>query len=129
MQGMNRLTPLLLAALCGGCFLSRGTINEPLSLEAVESLEVGRSTAEDVLRVLGAPTDVVQLGRESAWRYDFTTTKRAGLLLVVVALLNEDTRSDRVWAFFDAEGVLRNLGTTLEGEEAKYAMPWVDLHD
>ena len=125
---MLRTLVLALPFLLGGCFLSRGTVNEPLPASAVESLEVGVSTSTDVLEALGAPNDVVQLGRRSAWRYDFTTQKRAGVLLLIVGVLNEDTRSDRVWAFFDEEGVLTDIGATFEGQDPMYAMPWVDIH-
>lgn len=125
---MLRTLVLALPLLLGGCFLSRGTVNEPLATGAVDSLEVGVSTSTEVLEALGAPNDVVQLGKRSAWRYDFTTQKRAGVLLIIVGVLNEDTRSDRIWAFFDENGVLTDLGSTFQGEDPMYAMPWVDIH-
>ncbi len=126
---MTRLLALAFCCLLGGCFVSRGTINDPISTAKVDGLEVGVSTSADVLKALGAPTDVVQLGSESAWRYDFTSFKRAGLVLIIVSFLNEDTRSDRVWVFFDEEGVLRNIGSTFQGKDAVYAMPWADIHE
>jgi outer membrane protein assembly factor BamE (lipoprotein component of BamABCDE complex) len=126
---MYRIAALVLPFMLGGCFLTRGTVNEPISAEAVAGLEVGTSTTTDVLEALGAPLDVVQLGRKSAWRYDFTTLKRAALFAVVIGFLNEDSRQDRVWVFFDEEGVLRDLGSTFEGKEPVYAMPWVEIHE
>ena len=126
-----RLLPLLplVAVLASSCFIGRDTVNEPLVLERFTALTPGVSTAADVVNVLGAPTDVVQLGRRSAYRYDFLTTKRAGLLLVVVALFNEDTRTDRAWVFLDENQVLSHVGVTLNGEDAEYAMPWQSVHD
>jgi hypothetical protein len=67
---------------------------------------------------------VVQLGRRSAWRYDFTNSKRAGFSIVVVTLLNEDSRSDRAWLFFDENLVLIGAGSTLQADASEFAMPW-----
>jgi hypothetical protein len=107
-----------------GCFISRGTTNEPVRRAFVDQLVPGTSTAADATRLLGAPSEVVQLGNRTAYRYDFTTMKRAGLFLVVLSFLNEDTRADRVWLFFDAQDRLSHVGKTFEGNEAHYAMPW-----
>ena len=118
---------LSLAFLLPGCLLARTSLNEPLDPARVASLQAGMSSA-DVVRVLGAPTEVVQLGRKSAYRYDYSKQKRAGLFLLIVGFFNEDTREDRVWAFFDDEGVLTHFGATLEADQVRYAMPWTELH-
>jgi outer membrane protein assembly factor BamE (lipoprotein component of BamABCDE complex) len=115
------------AFLASGCFISREQANEPLVKSRIDSLAVGTSTASDVARELGAPTEVVQLGRRSAWRYDFTTSKRAGFTILVLTFLNTDQRSDRCWLFFDEADVLRHVGTTLDAADAEYAMPWWDV--
>ena len=122
----------LLASLCSlapACVVSRSTENEPLPRGAIESLRPGTSTAREVVELLGAPVDVVQLGKRSAYRYEFTRAKRAGLILVVVLLYNLDQRADRVWVFFDENQVLTHVGVSLESDRAEYAMPWEDLHD
>ncbi|MBL8861595.1 MAG: hypothetical protein JNK02_06240 [Planctomycetes bacterium] len=118
------LAATVLASLTSSCFISRESSNEPLVKARIDALVVGTSTASDVARELGAPTEVVQLGRRSAWRYDFTTSKRAGFTIIVLTFLNTDQRSDRCWLFFDEADVLRHVGTTLEAGRARYAMPW-----
>jgi outer membrane protein assembly factor BamE (lipoprotein component of BamABCDE complex) len=126
--GMRQLLAAVLAAgLCSGCFISRDRANEPLQKAAIDALEVGKSSATDVATALGAPAEVVQLGRRSAWRYDFTTTKTSGFTLIVVTFVNTDQRSDRCWLFFDEHDVLRHVGTTLEAEDTQYAMPWQEV--
>jgi hypothetical protein len=114
----------LLALGLQGCLVSRATFNEPLAREALAQLEVGRSDATDVVRLLGAPTEVVQLGLRFAHRYDHTVTKRTGLILIVVGFLETQTRSDRSWLFFDEQGRLTHHGTTFEAGAARYGMPW-----
>ena len=123
------LTVILLTLLTPGCFLTRNTNLAPISPDDVAQLEPGVTTAADTVRILGAPTDVVQLGRRSAYQFDFTQTKRAGLFLLVVAVANDDVRQDRVWAFFDENDVLTHIGATFEAADAKYATPWQDLHE
>lgn len=121
---MRHLTLLLVLALLPGCFLARSTVNEPLAPEAVNRLEPGVTTAAEVVRLLGAPTEVVQLGRRSAYRFDATTSKRTGLWLLVVFLAGSDTRSDRVWVFFDEAGVLTHVGSTFDNDDPRYSLPW-----
>ena len=112
------------ALLLTGCFMSRDRINEPLVKQNIDALEIGKSTATEVAVALGAPTEVVQLGRRSAWRYDFTTEKTAGFTLIVISFVNTDRRSDRCWLFFDEADVLRHVGTTLDADDTRYDMPW-----
>jgi hypothetical protein len=122
----------LIAFLCSvapACVVSRATENEPLPRGAIESLRPGSSTAREVVELLGAPVDVVQLGKRSAYLYQFTRAKRAGLILVVVLLYNTDLRADRVWVFFDENQVLTHVGVSLQSDRTEYAMPWEELHD
>jgi len=126
------MKPALLAlflALAPACAVARSTDTEPLAAERLAQLRPGASTAKEVVAVLGAPVDVVQLGKRSAYLYRYTATKRAGLWLVVVGLYNVDTRSDRAWVFFDENQVLTHVGTTLAGDQVEYAMPYEDVHD
>lgn len=126
---MKNVLPALLLLLAPACAVARSTDNEPLAAERLAQLTPGSSTAKDVVAVLGAPVDVVQLGKRSAYLYRYTATKRAGLWLVVVGLYNVDTRSDRAWVFFDENQVLTHVGATLAGDEAEYALPFEDVHD
>ncbi|MEQ1892785.1 MAG: outer membrane protein assembly factor BamE [Planctomycetota bacterium] len=119
----------LLLLLAPACAVARSTDNEPLDAARLAQLTPGTSTAKDVVAVLGAPVDVVQLGKRSAYLYSYTATKRAGLWLVIVGLYNVDTRSDRAWVFFDENQVLTHLGTTLVGDKVEYAMPYENVHD
>jgi len=92
---------------------------------SVNAIEVGDSS-ERVTELLGAPTEVVQLGTRTAYRYDFTETKSAGLFLLVVGFFNSDSHQDRVWVFFDENESVTHVGATLAGDQAEYSMPWSD---
>jgi outer membrane protein assembly factor BamE (lipoprotein component of BamABCDE complex) len=128
---MNRLlsTSLGLLALCASsCFLSRTTLNEPVHREEVDRFVPGTTTAKEVVASLGAPSEVVQLGSRTAYRYEFTVQKTAGFSIIIVSFVNNDTCSDRVWLFFDAKDVLTHAGTTLQAADAKFDMPWDPAH-
>ena len=118
------LVLLLIPWLASSCFLSRRTTHEPLDAERIAQLVPNRSTAKDVVELLGAPTEVVQLGKRSAYRFDATVAKDAGLWLLVVGLYDSDTRADRLWAFFDENEVLTHVGATLSSDRAEYSLPW-----
>src|SRR5262245_18653680 len=121
------LVPFLV--LAPACVLARASENKPLVEGALRSLRPGSTTAREAVELLGAPADIVQLGKRSAYPYRFTSTKTAGLTLAVVNFYNDDSRSDRAWLFFDENQVLTHMGVTLEGDQTEYAMPWEDIHD
>lgn len=106
------------------CLIGRNHVNAPIDPTAYEQLRPGTTTAQDVADLLGAPSEVVELGLGSAWRYEYVKNKRTGLFLLLVAFLNDDTQSDRIWVFFDEEGRLTNAAATLDSERAEWEMPW-----
>ena len=120
------LLPLLLLPACA---LARQATNEPLDAELIRSLQPGKTTAREVVERLGAPTEVVQLGRRTAYRYDASATKSTALILLLVNFANQDTRTDRLWVFFDESNVLTHHGAWYGTHRPQYAMPWEDVHE
>ena len=118
------LAALLSLSLTPACFLSRSHINQPLAEGAVAELIPGQSTADDVLNVLGAPSDVVQLWKRTAWRYDHTESKNSMLVLFVLNLGKTDAKQDRVWVFFDEYDTLTHIGGTFEADEVSWGLPF-----
>jgi hypothetical protein len=125
---LRTLAVVPLLAVLSGCLIDRSTVNEPLEAGLVAELRPGTTTASEAVALLGAPSEVVQLGRRSAYRYQFEASKRAALFLVVVNLMGSDTRADRVWLFFGEDDVLTHVATTFESQDARYALPWTKLH-
>jgi hypothetical protein len=127
MMKLSAIAFSLAALLTPACFMTRATVNEPLIAEKLASLKPGASAA-DVAQTLGAPTEVIQLDKRMAWRYDFTQAKTAGIYLILVNFQNVDSRADRAWLFFDANNTLLYASNTFQAANAEYAMPWNDVH-
>ena len=126
---MLRLSLFCLLALLPACAIMRQETNGPIDATAVATLQPGMTTAREVVERLGAPTEVVQLGRRTAYRFDASTTKGAGLFLLGFNMLAQDTRSDRVWVFFDEKDVLTHYGATFGVHRTQYALPWEEVHE
>ncbi|MEZ5964197.1 MAG: hypothetical protein R3F56_10165 [Planctomycetota bacterium] len=117
--------PLLLAS----CFVSRDAVSEPLDHQIVARLQPGVTTAAEAVRLLGAPSHVVELHDRSAYYYEAKISKDAAFSIILLTFSNTDTRTDRLWLFFDASDRLTHVASTLGVHRARYAMPWSDLHD
>ncbi len=123
---------LLLMVGTPGCFVSRNTVDRPLDPEAVEQIAVGQSRKEDVVKLLGAPTDIIFSNqahdplRVFAYEYTYAVTKTSGLTLIIVTFLNSDTKRDHVLVFFDEDGMVSAVGSRLNAEFAGYGLPFGD---
>lgn len=126
MRAMRLLLPLLCLPLFTSCLLSDSRSHSAIDPGHVAAIEPGETTAQGVLELLGAPNEVVQLGRRSAYRYDYSVEKQAGLFLFLVALRGVDTQQDRVWVFLDEEGIVTHAGATLQASDAEFSLPLGD---
>jgi hypothetical protein len=125
---MSRKHLALLTLLACGCAIARTAENEPLDPALIGQLEPGKTTARETVELMGAPVDVVQLGRRSAYLYRHTREKSTGVVLILFNMLNQDHREDRLWVFFDEAGTLTHFGSTLEAERTQVATPFKDLY-
>lgn len=123
------LVPFSLLLLLPSCFLRRTSINEPVNHETVAAITPGMS-AQQVVELMGGPDEVVQLGKRSAYLYRHRVDKGTGTWLILLGLYNEDTRSDRVWFFFDEQNRLSHRGSTFQSHRATFhSLPWTDIYD
>lgn len=123
----SRCLPFLL--LLPACAFGRQDVNEPIDAMTVRAFVPGQTTAREVVERLGAPTDVVQLGKRTAYRYEGSTQKSTVLFLLLINFGNQDMRSDRVWVFFDEHDVLTHCGASFGTHRTQYALPWEDVHE
>lgn len=110
----------ILLLTLGACYMGQATTDRNIDPGAVAQLQPGTSNASDVVALLGAPNQVVELGDKSAWLYESRNTKHMGLWLVVFGAYGADTQADRCWVFFDADGTLTHVGASLHADQAEY---------
>ena len=83
--------------------------------DAVAGLETGKSTRNEVLQLLGPPSQVVSLGDETVLYYLFEQSKGEGLILIVYNTFKVNTTYDRAIFFFDEDDVLTDFATHVQG--------------
>ena len=126
MRSIGLLTLLLLLP---ACFSTRATVNQRLVSEVAAQIGPGMPAAE-VVELLGAPTDIVQLGHRVAYLYEFEQSKMTGFLVAVVGFINTDTRSDRVWVFLGPGGTeVTHVASSFDADKARSEMPWSELDE
>jgi outer membrane protein assembly factor BamE (lipoprotein component of BamABCDE complex) len=89
-------------ATASGCAVTRGDLGTPFNGTAISAIQKGKSTQSDVVRLLGAPDNVIQLGNREAFHYYHYTLKHA--TFIVFSRVN--IASDEVYVFFDPNGVV-----------------------
>ena len=116
---------LLILALCTGCVvLGKNTEYQPFDPALLEPLLPGQSKAADVCKVLGAPSQVVELSNGNAYVYQRSVIKGTGVWLVLVSFLNGEEQHDRVVFFFDKNDLLTHYGMSLNAAKASYGFPF-----
>ncbi len=123
---MTRASLTLLLALASGCFTGRVKDESPWDLALADSLEVGKSTRADVLRILGAPTEIVRLRPGEAYIYEHKVSKRSAFFAVILATHRDDTQRDAVVVVTDEKGVVSAVGRRANAEKASFGTPWGD---
>ena len=76
-----------------------------------EQLESGKSTRADVMTLLGPPSQIIALDKETALYYLFERTAGQGYILVLYNRFEIDARYDRAVFFFDENDVLLEYST------------------
>ena len=116
---------LLILVLCSGCVvLGKNTEFQPLDPTLIEPLVPGQSRAADVSKILGAPSQVVELSNGNAYVYRRSVTKGTGVWLVLVSFVNGEEQHDRVVFFFDKNDLLTHYGVSLNAGKASYGFPF-----
>lgn len=111
--------------LSTGCFVF-GTNKDyhPFDPEALESIQPGLTTAEDITCLFGAPTHVVELSNGNAYIYRRSVAKATLIWLILLSFANYDTQVDQIVFFFDPNDFLTHYGASLNADKAEYGLPF-----
>ncbi|NQX88127.1 MAG: hypothetical protein HRT77_05655 [Halioglobus sp.] len=77
-----------------------------------------KSTRQDVLALLGPPSQIISLDNESVLYYLFEHSQGEGLILILYNRMRINTRYDRAVFFFDENDVLIDYATHIYDPDA-----------
>ena len=102
-----------LAAMTTGCaqYENKRGVEVTWQDSVTRHLEPGKTTRQEVLRLLGPPSQVISLEEETVLYYLFEHSEGEGLILILYNRMKIDTRYDRAILFFDENDVLTDFAT------------------
>jgi outer membrane protein assembly factor BamE (lipoprotein component of BamABCDE complex) len=111
---------LIVAVLLSGCvrYENKRGVDVLWQPEVTAQLIKGQSTREDILTLLGPPSQLIALEDETVLYYLFERSKGDGMILIVYNRMKIRTRYDRAVFFFDENDTLRDYATYIhKGED------------
>ncbi len=121
---------LLGTSLVPGCALmGRQQVDKRIEPQSVAQVAKGMSK-EQVTSILGAPQDIIFSNkehdplREHAYVFTHQKTKYTAIFLALISFGNMDQKSDRVVVFFDEEGKVAHVGSSLHADRTAYGFPF-----
>jgi outer membrane protein assembly factor BamE (lipoprotein component of BamABCDE complex) len=110
---------LVLTALLSGCvrYENKRGVDVLWQPEVTAQLIKGQSTREDILTLLGPPSQLIALEDETVLYYLFERSKGDGMILIVYNRMKIRTRYDRAVFFFDENDTLRDYATYIHEDE------------
>ncbi len=126
MRKFYGIITILLVIGCGsGCAVfGRGKDFRPFDEKALAQVIPGKTTATEVTKLFGAPSQIVKLSNGNAYVYERTVNKATGLWLILLAFGNYDTQYDRIVFFVTKDDIVTHYGSSFQAEKASYALPF-----
>jgi len=110
---------LVLTALLVGCvrYENKRGVDVLWQPEVTAQLLKGQTTREDILTLLGPPSQLIALENETVLYYLFERSEGDGMILIVYNRMKIRTRYDRAVFFFDENDTLRDYATYIHEDE------------
>ncbi len=126
MKFFLRMTILLLVvSVAAGCaVIGRGRDFRPIEENTLSQVTPGKTTATDVVRLFGPPSQIVKLSNGNAYVYDRSLSKATGLWFVIVTFANYETQYDRIVFFINNSDIVTHYGSSFKSNAASYGMPF-----
>lgn len=104
-KGMKRFVLLMMVGIiifqAAGCaVIGRDKDYRSFDATALSQVTPGKTTASDIVRLFGAPTQVVKLANGNVYLYSRSVAKATGLWLIFVTFANYDKQYDQLALFF-----------------------------
>ena len=109
---------LVLTALLVGCvrYENKRGVDVLWQPEVTAQLVEGQTTREDILTLLGPPSQLIALENETVLYYLFERSKGDGVILIVYNRMKIRTRYDRAVFFFDENDLLTEYSSQISAD-------------
>ncbi len=113
---MLALAGSLCLSLLAGCaqYENRRGVEVTWQDKVTGQLQRGQSTREEVLALLGPPSQVISLEEETVLYYLFEKSTGNGLILILYNRMQIDTHFDRAIFFFSEQDILTDYATRID---------------
>jgi outer membrane protein assembly factor BamE (lipoprotein component of BamABCDE complex) len=137
---MKRMQGLCMVMLLATLFFGCASVGRKIDQSAVEKIEKGKTTREEVIRLLGSPDNITILGNGDSYlsyNYARAAMKPESLIPIFGAFVGgANVQSQMVMVTIDKNGVVKNILRMQGGTEAsqgiatggKAEMPDVELN-
>jgi hypothetical protein len=116
---------MVILAIGSGCaVIGRGKDFRPIEEKALAQITPGKTTAADVMRLFGPPSQIVKLSNGNAYIYNRSLSKATGLWFVVVTFANYDTQHDRIVFFMNNSDLVTHYGSSFQSDTSSYGLPF-----
>ena len=116
---------LMILVMASGCaVIGRGKDFRPIEEKTLAQVTPGKTTAADIMRLFGPPSQIVKLSNGNAYIYSRSLSKATGLWFVVVTFANYDTQHDRIVFFLNHQDLVTHYGSSFKSDTSSYGMPF-----
>jgi hypothetical protein len=84
----------------------------------------GKTTAEEITKLFGAPSQVVKLSTGNAYIYTRSISKTTGLWFAIITFVSLDKQYDQIVFFLNNTDIVTHFGKSLHAGEAAYGLPF-----
>jgi outer membrane protein assembly factor BamE (lipoprotein component of BamABCDE complex) len=122
---MRKLLALAAALIAlNGCYFGKKIDDRPWAQEVVDKIKPGKTTKEEVLRMMGPPKLVIRLLESEAYMYVASTEKTSGLVLIILNMSRTDRQYDAVTVIINRQDIVTAVGSRFTANESEYGFPW-----
>jgi hypothetical protein len=115
---------IMLLWVSGCAIIGRGKDFRPFDEQALTQIKPGQTTAAEVTKIFGAPSEIVKLSNGNAYVYERSVSKATGVWLIILTLANYDTQHDRIVFFINKDDVVTHYGSNFKTDTVAYGMPF-----
>lgn len=115
---LKTLLSLSLLIITVGCaqYSDKRGVEVTWQPDAMENMQIGKTTRREVLTLFGPPSQVISMGDETVLYYLYEKSAGEGLILIVYNRFDVQTKYDRAVFFFDENDLLTEYSSKISAD-------------